>query len=183
MTFHDILSAEAEFHILGLIADKSCHGLRFHLDLYRLLDNVALQWCEIDPYAHFALKSELYRLDASRVLEVIEAHDRWVGTAVQLLRLSCENRRIPTLEEAKFLIDTFNRNFANIPGYEEGKHIILLVNYDVTKIGVLVQVLRYLSIFGPGIVKGCNLHVDGTYEIVDYSSYLYSKQIRGKLVR
>ena len=97
---------------------------------------------------------------------------------MQVFRFSCERRRIPTPEETTFFIDTLNSNFTNIPEYEEGKHIILLVNYDVTKTGVLVQVLRYLSIFGADIVKGYK-YEGGEWVYVDFS-YLYSKQIRGK---
>ena len=100
---------------------------------------------------------------------------------MRVFRLSCGRCRIPTCEEAEFLIKTFNCDFSNILGYDAKSHIILLVNYDISKPCVRVQVLRYLSIFGADIVKGCK-YVDGKWQPVDFSN-LYSQQFLGMFVR
>ena len=177
MSFHHIISDEAEQYIEGLVAGQSCHDLSIHLDLHRLRLGNDLQVGEIDPDDHFDWESELYKLDAWRVWEVIVEHDRIEGTPVRVFRLSCGRCRIPTCEEAEFLTKTFNCDFSNIVGYDAKSHIILLVNYDISKPCVRVQVLRYLSIFGADIVKGCK-YVDGKWQPVDFSN-LYSQQFLG----
>ena len=70
------------------------------------------------------------------------------------------------------------KHFINVPDYNASTDIVLLVQYNVTTPSHAKQIRRYLSIFGPVVVRGCNR--DGSSWVYTDFGYLLCNQILGK---
>ena len=181
-TFEDIMTKEITMALSDFVGNRILpYGeVNDYLpDLYRISPVFGLQMVEIDSTAHHSHK--IYAVDASRTQNLHEAHYiHGIGndTPACTLRFLRGEDRIPTVEECDCVIQTLGSRFRNVPDYVIGNDIVLLVGYNAKTLNHAKQIRRYLSIFGPIVLRGCN-HDGSGWVFTDFNQLLY-QQILGK---
>ena len=186
-SYEEILAKEIyellpEFNRNGILPVPT--AALYELDLYRIItSSSALESIEIDGPGHVidaTNTNKLYCGDALRSKHISEENDIHVGGCIRLLRIFHGRERVPSSEDLRFVIDLLRNEFTNVPGgYDDpNKDLVLLLHYDINEYRANLQVRRWLSIFGPDVVRV--LRYDGTHWVnVDLTSLLHN-QIMGK---